>query len=55
MNCSGSLAPAADTAECEQGFTDCSESLLDDGISGWKGLSDEPTISFQTLDIEEGE
>ena len=54
MNCSGS--PAADTAECELGFTDCSDSLLDDDTSGWKDLTDgEPTISFQTLDIKEGE
>ena len=54
MNCSGSLAPA-DTKECEQGFTDCSNSLLDDGTSDWKGLPGELTISFLTLDIEEGE
>ena len=53
MNCSGSLAPA-DSAGCEQGFTDCSESLVDDGTSDWKGLPGELTISFLTLDIEEG-
>ena len=51
MNCSGSLG----SAECEEEFTDCSDSLQDDGSSGWKGLPEGPTISFQTLDIKEGQ
>ena len=54
MNCSGS-SESSDTGECEEGFTDCSDSLLDDGSGGWKGLPGGPTISFQTLDIKQGE
>ena len=52
MNCSGSQSSAE--SECEEGFTDCSNSLHDDGSKDWKGLPDGPSISFQTLDIKEG-
>ena len=52
MNCSGSQNSAE--SKCEEGFTDCSNSLHDDGSKDWKGLPDGPSISFQTLDIKEG-